>query len=144
MPLVKFFHCVSFLNQTLFQSSSSYTSFSSALFILLLSFYASFHFLSGCLPLLPNFPFLLFHFKHCKSLHFFLISSQSFANSLFSFCTLPSSPAIHPFSPSTLSCFSALFSTPAKVIFWVDGLMLSCMQTTLKSLPISDQAPGQH
>lgn len=47
MPLVKFFHCVSFLYQTLLQSSSSHSFFFFRCLIrILLPFYASFHFLS--------------------------------------------------------------------------------------------------
>lgn len=69
MPLVKFFHCVSFLNQTLLWSSSfspssdSFCLFCYPIQILFLSFYASFSFLSGPLHLLPLSPcFISSHF----------------------------------------------------------------------------------
>lgn len=121
MPLVKFFHCVSFLNQTLFQSSSTYSFFPShcLIRILLFLFYASFYFfLSGPLPHSCLFPISVFHFKPCHSLFLFY------------------------FSLFTNYSFPPFFYIPAKVIYWVDGLLFSCMQITLKSVPISDQAPG--
>lgn len=147
MPLVKFFHCVSFLNQTLLQSSSSYFFlFRCLIRILLLSFCASFHFLSlrPSPSFTPSSLSLSSILNHASRSVFFLISLQSFANSPLSFFMLPSSPIhlLFTLPPPSPVLFSALFSTPTKVIYWVDGLLFSRMQITLKSLPISDQAPG--
>lgn len=69
VPLVKFFHCVSFLNQTLFQSSSTH-SFSPShclIHILLFLFYATFlsTFFSLAHPLIrASSPFLCFILSH--------------------------------------------------------------------------------
>lgn len=100
VPLVKFFHCVSYLNQTLFQSSSTYSFFPlhTALFTFF-SFHSTF-FLSGPLPHSSLFPVSLFHFKPCHSLFFFLllISLQSFANFPF-FTNYPPPPPHTSFYP---------------------------------------------
>lgn len=108
MPLVKFFHCVSFLNQTLLQSSSSrsFFLFRCLIHILLLPFSASFHFLSF-FEALSLFPVSLFHFKPCHSLCFFFLflsSHLQIPSSLFfilcyplyQLFTLPP-PALKPF-----------------------------------------------
>lgn len=106
MPLVKFFHCVSFLNQTLLWSSSfspssdSFCLFCYPIQILFLSFYASFSFLSGPLHLLPPSPcfkaislsqcftyfslviykfFLLFHAFSWLNIQRFLLSTLFFS-----------------------------------------------------------------
>lgn len=65
VPLVKFFHCVSFLNQTLFQSSSTHSFFPShcLIHIFLFLFYATFlsTFFSLAHPLIcASSPFLCF------------------------------------------------------------------------------------
>lgn len=139
MPLVKFFHCVSFLNQTLFQSSSTYSFFPShcLIRILLFLFYASFYFfLSGPLPHSCLFPVSVFHFKPCHSLFSFFCCKVPL---LFFYFIFPSSLTIP--SPH-FSTYQPKSSTGWMNCYWMDELLFSCMQITLKSVPISDQAPG--
>lgn len=127
VPLVKFFHCVSFLNQTLFQSSSTHSLFPSHclihILLFILCYFSVYFLLSGPPPHLCLFPFFSFILNHAISF-LFLCAKSSF----FFACSLTAPP---PF-----------FYIPAKVIYWVDELLFSRMQITLKSVPISDQTPG--
>ncbi len=145
MPLVKFFHCVSFLKAAApifffifflpFQLPYSHSS-SFLLWIVPLSFC-----LSCPVPLLLLCPVSQFYFNHASLWVFSYFSPVICKFPLFLFM-FPALATIHPFPSQTLFLFSALFSTPAEVIYWVDGLRFSCMQITLKSPPISDHAPG--
>lgn len=139
MPLVTVFHCVSCFkaNTVLFHLSP-------------LSPYP--FFLFCCLI------HILFLFLHASDV--FLLSGPlcysccllvSFETIPFSLLSSFFSPVIFIFPPyffmlsSPTSCpqtFRCLLPFSFSAFFWVDGSLFSCVQTTLKSFPISDQAPG--
>lgn len=133
MPLVKFFHCVSVLNQMLPHSFSFFFRYS--------------FFLPFLLPYSLSSPFL-----RCLISTFFFLKLPLL---LLSFIwNYPNLPVICKFSSIFYASFShyssfapiypLLFSSIFSPCFYVAGVLFSCMQTTLKSPPISDQAPGPH